>query len=144
MRASIHFEIETAEDFALFGRVFSAAGGFGEGATVVTPAAPAKSVEIEAKPAKPARAAKAEKPVEAKAEVKAEEPAAEKAEEEKAVEAETVDAALVSKEIRAFIAKRGETGAKDAMAVLKQFNATNFNTLKPEDYSKFLSALAQA
>lgn len=142
MKASIHFELETAEDFALFGRVFSQAGGFGDAAAVVTPA-PAKPAAIEAKAEKPAKPEKpAAKPV---AEKPAEKPA-EKVEEKDEGDAivENVDKALVAKELRAFIQAKGETGPKQALSVLKEFGATKFDELKGEDYSKFLSALKKA
>lgn len=144
MKASIHFDLETAEDFALFGRVFAQAGGFGEEvSSVVTPAAPAKPVEIAsaAKPERAAKPVKADKP----AEEKQPDPSTADAKvEEAAIEAETVDKALVAKELRAFIQKKGESGPKSALAVLKEFGASKFDELKGEDYSKFLTALAKA
>ncbi|UDL89823.1 hypothetical protein LGH82_33120 [Mesorhizobium sp. PAMC28654] len=137
MRASINFELETPEDFAAFATVFGVVSGVGvkPKADVVHAASPEPEKQI----AKPVKAAKAEKPVEEKAKV---DPSKADANVE-AVEAETVDKALVAKELRAFIQKQGDTGPKEALAVLKQFGAAKFDELKPEDYSKFLTALTK-
>ena len=137
MKASIHFELETTKDFEAFAAIFSG---------VAKSAAPAADVvHAEApKPEKQITAPKVDKPAKADKPVKADpKPEPEQKTEDDAVEAETVDKALVAKELRAFIQKKGEGGPKAALAVLKEFGATKFDELKAEDYSKFLTALSK-
>ena len=86
----------------------------------------------EPKPAKPAKAKAAPEP----------EPEPEETDEDE-TEVEEIDKALVARELRAFMAERGSTGPKDALAVLKKFGVTTFDALPEESYAKFLSALKQ-
>lgn len=146
MKASIHFELETPKDFEAFAAIFSTVAGKTAPADVVHAEAPQPDKAIAApkadKPAKAKAQSDADRAeADAKAQAQAEKPAGK---DEAAVEAETVDKALVAKELRAFIQAKGETGPKQALSVLKDFDANKFDELKAEDYSKFLSALKKA
>lgn len=144
MKAYVNFELETPEDFAAFVSVFGTVVKSNRADVQAEPIRqPAPEPEkriaapVDEKPAKPAKAAKAKpvdpEPVDPQADAIGEDE----------TEVEEIDKALVARELRAFMAERGSTGPKDALAVLKKFGVTTFDALPEESYAKFLSALKQ-